>query len=74
MTERVVKLEVVSAGESLVVPIDDVLDGAKDKGIVAIAILGQLEDGTHYVAGNLSEGRTLMLMERCKLELLGLFD
>ena len=49
---------------------DEVLETAKGKGFVTMAILGQLPDGTFWVSGNANQGETLILLEYAKHEIL----
>lgn len=52
-------------------PVDRVLDGAKDQGLEGVVILGYREDGEHFFASTYADGGTVMwLLEMCKKELL----
>ncbi len=53
-------------GEGFRFDCDELLEAAKGKGFTRLAILGELEDGTPYIAGNANAGETLVLMERAK--------
>jgi len=52
-------------------PVERVLEAAKDKGLAGVVILGYREDGEQYFASTYADGGTVMwLLEMCKKQLL----
>jgi hypothetical protein len=49
---------------------DAVLEAAKGAGFANIVVLGELEDGSLYIAGAANAGECLILMERAKHQLI----
>ncbi|MBL8578096.1 MAG: phosphoribosylformylglycinamidine synthase [Mesorhizobium sp.] len=48
---------------------DQILEEAKGNQFSRLAIIGELPDGTMYVAGNSNAGETLILMEKAKRDI-----
>lgn len=68
MTNNVIPIGCVTR---LDLPVDMVLDAAKDMGLDGVVILGYREDGEHYFASTYADGgNVLWLLEMCKKELL----
>lgn len=63
---EVTKLHPVTVGEGFRFDPDHILEAAKGRPFMTIAVLGQLEDGTIWISGNANAGETLVLMERAK--------
>jgi len=63
---NVVDLKLVEVGENARLDPDKILEAAKGKMFGRLAIIGDLEDGSTYVAGTANAGETLVLMERAK--------
>lgn len=63
---EVVKLHPETVGPGYRFDPDDVLEAAKGKGFVTVAVMGQLPDGEIWISGNANAGETLVLMERAK--------
>jgi len=42
------------------------LENAKGQPFSCLAIIGMLEDGTHWITGNANAGEILVMMERAK--------
>lgn len=63
---NVVELKLVEVGENVRLDADKILEAAKGKKFDRLAIIGELEDGEIYVAGNANAGETLVLMEMAK--------
>jgi len=52
-------------------PVEQVLEAAKGKGLAGVVILGYREDGEQYFASTYADGGTVMwLLEMCKKQLL----
>ena len=66
---EVVKLQPVEVGEGFRFDADAILEAAKGKGFITMAVLGQLEDGSFWVSGSANAGETLILMERAKRQI-----
>lgn len=66
MSDNVVELKLVQVGEDVRLDADKILEAAKGQGFHRLAILGDLEDGSTYVAGTANAGETLILIERAK--------
>ena len=66
---EVVKLQRVEVGEGFRFDADAILEAAKGKGFITMAVLGQLEDGSFWVSGSANAGETLILMERAKRQI-----
>jgi hypothetical protein len=56
-------------GDGLKVPVNDVLDAAKDR-LSAVVVVGLAEDGSLYVAGSDGAEASYFIMERAKMYLL----
>lgn len=55
-------------------PIDTVLEGAKDK-LDAVVIIGYTKDGDEYFASTFADGGSVLwLLEKCKKQLLKVGD
>ena len=55
-------------------PVDRVLDGAKDR-LESVVIIGYDKDGAEYFASSIADGGDVMwLLERCKLKLMRTVD
>lgn len=68
MTNNVIPIGCVTR---LDLPVDQVLDAAKDMGLDGVVILGYREDGEQYFASTYADGgNVLWLLEMCKKELL----
>lgn len=63
---NVVKFDPVVVGEGYRFDPDKILEAAKGQGFSMICILGELEDGTHWVSGSANAGEILVLMEKAK--------
>lgn len=66
MVDNVFKLVVDTVGASYRFNTDEILEAAKGNEFGRMVILGELPDGTIYVAGTANAGETLILMERAK--------
>lgn len=62
----VVKLNLVEVGENFRFDAGQILDGARERKFNRFALIGELEDGTMYVAGTANAGESLVLLERAK--------
>jgi hypothetical protein len=49
---------------------DEVLEAAKGAGFQNMVIVGELEDGSLYIAGASNAGECIILMERAKYQLI----
>lgn len=67
---NVVKLELVEMGENLRFDPDQTLEDAKGHDFVSLVILGELTDGSSFIAGNCNTGEALIVIERVKHSLL----
>ncbi|VTZ61775.1 hypothetical protein [Sinorhizobium medicae] len=63
---NVVRLDPVEVGSGYRFDADEILEGAKGKGMKTLAVIGELPDGTTWVSGTANAGETLILMERAK--------
>lgn len=63
---NVVELQLVSFSEDLRLDADKILEAAKGQSFGRLAIIGDLPDGTTYIAGTANAGETLILMEQAK--------
>jgi coenzyme F420-reducing hydrogenase delta subunit len=71
MNDKVIPLNCVTR---LDLPVDRVLDGAKDQ-LDGVVILGYHKDGSEYFASTYADGGdVLWLLERCKVSLLKVPD
>lgn len=66
MTSNVLKFDPVIVGEGFCFDADEILEAAKGRGFVTLAILAEMEDGTFWVSGSANAGETLVLMEKAK--------
>lgn len=69
MADNVLRFDPVIVGEGHRFDPDEILEAAKGKGFITLAILAEQEDGTLYVAGNANAGETLVLMEKAKRQI-----
>lgn len=63
---EVVNFQAQNIGEGYRLDADVVLDEAKGNAFDRILIVGQMEDGEFYIAGNANAGESLILLERVK--------
>lgn len=70
MSDNVHKLQLVQVGEDFRFDPDVILEAAKGKGFVRLAILAELPDGSTWVSGSSNAGETLVLMELAKHEII----
>lgn len=63
---EVVELKLVEVGENFRFQAEKILDAAKSQNFGRMAIVGDLDDGSIYVAGTANAGETLVLLERAK--------
>lgn len=66
MTDNVVNLKLVEVGSDFRFDAEQILEAAKAYQFDRLAIIGDLEDGSTYVAGTANAGETLVLIERAK--------
>lgn len=64
--DKVVRFEPREVGSGYRFDPDAILDEAKGQGLVAVVVLGELEDGKTWVSSASNGGETLVLMERAK--------
>lgn len=62
----VTKLELVTVGENFRFDADELIEKAKGRGFVKLAILAENPDGTTWVSGSANAGETLILIELAK--------
>lgn len=63
---EVVKLHPVEVGDGYRFEAAPILDAAKEETFSRLAVIGELEDGSIYVAGTANAGETMILIERAK--------
>ena len=63
---NITHLHPVEIGDGIRLDARDILESAKDKGLVRVIIIGELYDGELYVAGTDGAADSLMLMEQAK--------
>lgn len=66
----VVAFQPVLVGDGYRIDADAVLDEAKEHEFNRLAVLGELSDGTLYLAGTANAGETMILLELAKHHLL----
>jgi hypothetical protein len=66
MTDNITKLTPFEVGERFRFDPDEILEEAKGQPFTTLCVLGQLADGTIYVAGSANAGETLILLEKVK--------
>lgn len=66
----VVKFNPVIVGEGYRFDPDDVLEAAKGQAFSSMMVIGELEDGSFYIAGNCNAGEGIILMRRVEMELI----
>lgn len=71
MSAEVVEFKPREIGEGYRFDPNDLLEAAKDRGFTTLAIIGQLEDGSIWISGNVNAGETLILMEKAKRKVIG---
>jgi hypothetical protein len=65
-------VEVLSVDTTLDLPLDRILDGAREHGVTHCLLLGYDRDGEFYTASQITDvGNLLILLERAKVRLLG---
>lgn len=69
MSDNILRFEPVEVGAVFRFDSDTVLEEAKGNEFKLLAVLGQLEDGSVYIAGNANAGETLVMMEIAKQHL-----
>jgi hypothetical protein len=69
MSDKVVKFEPSLVGAGHRFDPDEILEAAKGKEFVTVAILAELPDGTMWTSGNANAGETLILMEKAKRQI-----
>lgn len=67
---NVVEFKPEAVGETYRFDADEILDAAKGEPFTTLVILGEMENGERYIAGNANAGETLIMMERAKLDLI----
>ena len=69
------KVTILPVVTRLDLPVDRILDQARDANLKSVVILGYGEEETEYFASSMASGpNVLWLMERLKLELLKVVD
>jgi len=66
MADNITKLTPLEIGERFRFDHDEILEEAKGQPFTTVCVLGQLEDGTIYVAGSANAGETVILLEKVK--------
>ena len=69
------KVIVLDVPTRLDIPVDRILDRAKEAGLSHVIVVGETEDGEFYFASNRADGpETLWSLEMAKLKLLRIVD
>lgn len=61
-------------GEGYRFDADEVLESAKGNSFSAMMVIGELEDGSFYIAGNCNAGESMILLRRVEMHLIGVLD
>lgn len=61
-------------GEGYRFDADEVLEAAKGHEFSALMVIGELEGGSFYIAGNCNAGEGVILMRRVEMKLIGAMD
>ncbi len=63
---EVVKFQPVEVGSGYRFDADELLEANKGQDFTTLVLIGELPDGSTYIAGSANAGETLILMERAR--------
>lgn len=66
MSAEILKFEPTIVGGGATISPDEVMDAAKEIGLTTLVLTGETADGNIYIAGTISAGDAVMLLEKAK--------
>lgn len=70
MSDNVIHLQAVETGEGFRIPASNVLEGAMDADLHDVVVLGRGADGTTFIASNIGDGASMLMIEQAKMVVL----